>query len=57
MAIVVSVVPFVLVLIFEEASFHLVGFVVGIALIVFAFVLRAKIERELEARSASASSG
>ena len=47
MGVLVAVVPYVLYVLLDDASFYLVGFFVGIVLLGVAFTLRAQAEREL----------
>lgn len=47
MAVIVAVVPFFMAATLGETAFRYVGFVVGLTLVVFAFVIRAQVEREL----------
>lgn len=46
LALVISLVPYLMAMILRETSFHYIGFVVGGMAIVFAFLLKVTVERE-----------
>ncbi|HET9921074.1 MAG TPA: hypothetical protein VFQ30_14590 [Ktedonobacteraceae bacterium] len=46
LSIIVSFVPYLMAMFLHETSFHYIGFVIGTVLIVFAFLLKASVEKE-----------